>query len=100
MASQNEKGISIKKKTMKWISNIIKTQSFKSAMHLTLYTIKLSIYIFLIPILISSAACVVNIYIGLFLILLIILFIKPVTYKIIIPAVKIEMKKRNQNHKV
>lgn len=80
---------------MKWISNIVKTKSFKSAMHLTLYTLKLSMYIFLIPILISSAACVVNIYVGLCLILLIILFIKPVTYKIIIPAVEIERQKHN-----
>lgn len=80
---------------MKWISNIVKTKSFKSAMHLTLYTIKLSMYIFLIPILIASAAGVVNIYVGLILILLIILDVKPVTYKIIIPAVEIERKKYN-----
>lgn len=83
---------------MKWISDIIKTKLFKNTIYLTWYAIKLSMYIFLIPILISSAACVVNIYVGLLLILLIILFIKPVTYKIIIPALEIERQKYNTDY--
>lgn len=83
---------------MKWISDIVKTKLFKNTIYLTWYAIKLSMYIFLIPILISSAACVVNIYVGLLLILLIILFIKPVTYKIIIPALEIERQKYNTDY--
>lgn len=71
---------------------VITNKNFKRSVFLTLYVLKLSWCIFSIPILISTAVCIWNSYIGAILICGTILSTFPITYKIIIPC----MEKRRQ----